>query len=534
MAQTVISTGATVGDGTGTKARDAGAIINGNFAELFENNRFVTPQQHGVVEGSVSAAQRVLNGVAFQNAILAAHSSFTGAGKTLYVPAGTYEIDLPGGLEVNKYGARWIGTRASHIVQYANNTPIITFGQKNTSTASETAAQVIDGLSVRYGNVQLSTNTLSNAVVFSRVWMGTYKNFDIGDVNQQYPNAKYMFRGVWMTNNFFFSNCLENFRIKHFFSVGIGFTVQGTGNSFTNIYVSNGNLNQTIGTVSACVSLDANGAVIQENVWNQLNLEWSNVFYGISMNNARNQVFNSLHVEGVHLRGIDPYFRHNSSASAVYNGLTLLNCQPTTNEGSIFGMGWDSSVTVNLMTTENFNNTSSKTIHIVRHDTGSSVRRPSIKILQARFGSNSILSTADSTTIDTSGGTSYDQSRPLKEFSNVLPMTPGLSTIGDVDLVVLGPAYRHTIRANTALTANRVITLSNKWNSAVGLTLPNGCQHRIWRTAAATGAFTLTVNTSTNADGSSPTLIKTLAAGEYIDVTLEGGVWIKTGEGSIS
>ena len=136
----------------------------------------------------------------------------------------------------------------------------------------------------------------------------------------------------------------------------------------------------------------------------------------------------------------------------------------------------------------------------------------------------------------TVGGTN-DTSRPLKVLGGVLPMTPGLSTVGDVDTVVSGMSHRHTIRANSPLTANRSITLTNKYDltgqPGATLGLPNGCEHRICRSSTATGAFTFTVNTSAAADGTSPTSLGTLEPGQFMDVVIEAGVWVVVGRGSL-
>lgn len=538
MAIQSINVGSVADDGTGDSLRVAGGKINANFAELSASlasagggvSNFWTPQQSGVVPGiGVSAQQRLDNGTAFQAAIDYANANRL----TLFVPYGDYEINYPGGLQVDGYSFRWIGSKRSHIWQYADNTPIITFGKRDTTSASETATQTIDGLSVRYGNVQPSTNTSSNAIVFSRVWMGDYRNFDVGEVNDLRENATLMYRGVYCTNGFFFSNTLTNIRIKHFHNTGLRWNVQGTGNTFRNIYISNGNLNQGIGTVSSCLSINANGAVLQDSVWDQVNCEWSNAYHAIDMVNARNQVFNSLHVEGVHLRANTAMFKMNSSCSVTFNGVTISDCQPTTANGKVFGMGWDSHAIVTTIGFEKFNQVTPVTINLVASDDGNEIRRALIKIESLKLNANVVLNNADLTTV---GGTN-DTSRPLKVLGGVLPMTPGLSTVGDVDTVVSGMSHRHTIRADSPLTANRSITLTNKYDltgqPGATLGLPNGCEHRICRSSTATGAFTFTVNTSAAADGTSPTSLGTLEPGQFMDVVIEAGVWVVVGRGSL-
>lgn len=531
-----LKTNMPVGTVGGTSVQDIHDLID-TFESMIGSgggggvSNFWTPQQSGVVTGTgVSAQQRIDNGVAFQAAIDYANTNRL----TLFVPYGDYEINLVGGLQVDGYSFRWIGSKRSHIWQYADNTPIITFGKRDTNSTNETATQTIDGLSVRYGNVQPDTNTGSNAIVFSRVWMGDYRNFDVGEVNDLRENATYMYKGIFCTNGFFFSNSLTNIRIKHFHHSGLHWSVQGTGNAFRNIYISNGNLNQGIGTVASCLNLNAGGAVLQDSTWDQLNCEWSNAFHVIDMVNARNQVFNSLHIEGVHLRSNTAMIKMNSSASATFNGVTISDCQPTTANGKVFGMGWDSHAVVTTIGFEKFNQVAPKTINLVASDDGNEIRRAVIKILSMKLNANAVLHNSDLTTV---GGVN-DTSRPLKELSGVLPTVSGISTVGDADIVSGGMSHRYTVRCNSPLTANRAITFTNKYDLSgqpgQTLGLPNGCAHRVWRTAAATGAFTYTVNQSSNADGSSPTAIATLAPGEYIDIVLETGTWIKVGQGTIT
>jgi hypothetical protein len=93
---------------------------------------------------------------------------------------------------------------------------------------------------------------------------------------------------------------------------------------------------------------------------------------------------------------------------------------------------------------------------------------------------------------------------------------------GDASITVQCDVDAETQFFNTPLTANRTCTLSvtGAWN---------GAQFRIVRTAAATGASTLTVQTPLGGN-------KVLAAGQWVDVEFDGlvaGAWRQTGFGSL-
>lgn len=95
------------------------------------------------------------------------------------------------------------------------------------------------------------------------------------------------------------------------------------------------------------------------------------------------------------------------------------------------------------------------------------------------------------------------------------PLQRGVQVRGDVDVSATARNAYHTQRWNSPLTTNRTLTLS----TTGGLT---GDCFRVVRTAAATGAFNLSVGG-----------LKNLAAGQWCDVEFDGTAWVLTAFGSL-
>jgi len=92
----------------------------------------------------------------------------------------------------------------------------------------------------------------------------------------------------------------------------------------------------------------------------------------------------------------------------------------------------------------------------------------------------------------------------------------GITTVGDANATFDRNSIYRTLRYNTALTANRTITLSTT-------NMQNGEKLRVVRTSAATGAFNLDVGG-----------LKTLtAASQWCDVEFNGTAWILVANGTL-
>lgn len=89
--------------------------------------------------------------------------------------------------------------------------------------------------------------------------------------------------------------------------------------------------------------------------------------------------------------------------------------------------------------------------------------------------------------------------------------------VGDNAKTLTVGTHEQTQRWNTAITADRAVTLSTTGAH-------NGAKWHIVRTAAATGAFNLNVGTGP---------LKALTAGQWCEVTFDGSAWILTAFGSL-
>jgi len=104
----------------------------------------------------------------------------------------------------------------------------------------------------------------------------------------------------------------------------------------------------------------------------------------------------------------------------------------------------------------------------------------------------------------------------VKLHSIIRSVSPTISSDnGDMDVTLIHDRNALTQRFNTALTANRTITLNTSLAH-------RGARFRIVREAGATGGSTLDVGG-----------LKSLAVGEWVDIEYSGSAWILTGYGSL-
>jgi hypothetical protein len=96
---------------------------------------------------------------------------------------------------------------------------------------------------------------------------------------------------------------------------------------------------------------------------------------------------------------------------------------------------------------------------------------------------------------------------------------PGSITRGNQDSTFLPHTWPTAVIYNTALTADRAVTLS----TLAGYVF-KGARARIIRTAASTGAFNLNVGTGP---------LKALATGQWCEVEYDGSAWLLTAAGSL-
>lgn len=216
----------------------------------------------GIESGSLgndAAAQRRRNGEALQEALDRAAETR----RFFELPPGRYEIDRQGGLAMRRGSLRWIGTRASQIVQFASNTPILHVGPSLDDRRGSVTGVVLDGARLEYATDQGDAPE-SNALQLNRIWMCRFENLELGDVfagrGTRSARARIALRlRDSGPGSFVFSCSFRDIRARGFAQAGLFCDAAGTGNLFQNCYFTNNAGGRPTGRVR---SADRNGATL--------------------------------------------------------------------------------------------------------------------------------------------------------------------------------------------------------------------------------------------------------------------------------
>ena len=215
--------------------------------------------------------------------------------------AATIEIDNSGGIVVPAVG---VGFRARlnqncAIVQYGTNTPILTIADP--AGASYKYDVDWDGGSFDYGVAQTGdTNSIAvllGAMAYCRI-TGINANAQASDpaayVAFQIGNSDY----AGSAPSAFFSNTLGRINAEKSQYANMARFIGGTGNVFTDIYLSNGGNAATASPLSQAGFYDHPQGVASDNVFIRLNVEHNQVGAGVIWtNNVYNETFINLHLE---------------------------------------------------------------------------------------------------------------------------------------------------------------------------------------------------------------------------------------------
>lgn len=318
---------------------------------------------------------------------------------------------------------------------------------------------------------------------------------------------------------------------------------RGTGSVWNNIYITGNGQNV------ACrggVLLLSTG----QNTFNQLNCEWMKCRYALQADACNGLVINSPNFEGntptnSNASGFGVLMHFSSLTTVTINGGTIANTQfdQTANgvaNGVLFSAFAQSHVEV-------------RGVHIAATKKTGTVRASlfgtdgNVPMDQAygQFYNITLRRTSgvDYHNLDDlcwhtlssapvaagSGGTTHGPLRIFNNFVGVafgVPVTWGLTgATGSAATTIYPMPHGNWQRFNSVLTGNVTITLSNKIEPALTDAtlpiprLPSGTTMRVTRTAAASGAFTFTVN---NHNG---TAVTTINAGQSADFLFNGTDW---------
>lgn len=271
----------------------------------------VTNVAGGVVLGTgMSAQQKIDNGTLLNNALALAAAN----GWWVESSPGNVQVDAQKLDGAQKVGIQIVGgvsgvdLRGLNIYQYAVNHPILTIGHPSTRIYS---------LNAKLGSTAFGVDQVGNTAAVG-VQLGALANCDL-DINvggyglDGYHDPYY---GVKSIAGTIWSN-------RYRMSVNGGqanlvyIDADGTGCHWENCY---------FGGHRSGLPFTSGGLYIktqEQNVFNQCNIEWI-IGQALTLDNAKGQVFNSLHLEGIKMTaGANPAFIRMISSEAIFNGLEL-------------------------------------------------------------------------------------------------------------------------------------------------------------------------------------------------------------------
>lgn len=501
--------------------------------------------ERGVVQGTLpGTTERTANTTAFNTAIAECIS----AGRKLWVPPGRYEIY--GAIIINGSYFRWDGTLGAVIVQYNLGAPVIHVGPPLGTAGTATEGIVIDGVTLKYSGTATGTATSTssvaatvtasevggNALELTGVWMSSFANIDIGDVNANLAGrVSVPWRGILCDGTPGtvppFSNTWNRIRIKHFGYRGIdaprpAYDGASTGSVWINTYLS-------CGDGDGQGDLTANGGCgVYFQMQKQLNLqtfnvEWMKAPSLMVLDNCIQAEVTGFNLEGTSVKlaaSGDAGFIDMINSKGAFRGFTTLASSVLTANNianaALFRLYDGSYVEVGDISIENTIKTTAPgtpPFSLFRHMTGGTGNQ-NVRISlsgEISFNSNHNVQAFDTFLLSTAGAGQSIYTE-LIGLNNSTPYSvPHASTgthytAGTCGVLVLAP------------TANRSITLSNLTAAGSGIIIPRGTRRTI---AHSTGVFTITV---LNHNGSTVRALPTTINTAY-DFVFDGTNWIHVG-----
>lgn len=514
--------------GDGSPVVSAPAIIRGT----------VSLGSSGVISGKgLTSDARIANGAAIQAAINRAISN----NKFFEAPPGDYEIDLAGGLVVDAEGFVWIGSINTKLTQFASNTPVITLGNA-VSTGNGSKAMSIFGLTALYG-VDQTGNTNANAIVMGSSWQCRYEQIRGADrIGYFKPYRSIYFKSIG-TDQWFFSNAMRDCGFGHAQQEIWRHSLMSTGCVYQNIYIGGGNPNitayPTTSTIGV-VSFNTGGIRGADSVFEQFNIEWVSGNHILYLYNARQYVFDSLHIEGCALAGDHPSFLYLDYSEVQGAGWTFENCRiPTGLTGGtpeIFGGYGPSKVTVDGLRlgwlTLAGADTNVASAYNMMNFGGERVGYSSRVTLRnmyieggGTYGGNTLIPSGDAPyPTSAAGGERTAGGNYIYDGNEQYFENPGY--VIDNDFTVYGSIRNPSIRYPASCAANRTLILSDKLGSSgwqATAKVRSGAMVHLYRQNG-TAANTVTVK---NLTSGGTTLATSSTADVHYRFQFDGTNWAK-------
>lgn len=465
---------------------------------------------HGLVatrDGESTQAQRIQNGVEFQKAINYAVDNRKFFEVPHPGPGLEYAIESATGLTIpiGATGFEWQGQQGVVIKQFQNNAPVLTVGG-----ATETQRILVDGVALRYNEDQAG-NTSSVALKLGALWQSTFRRITTGAAHL---SARPYVGCDIIPSEFFFSNIVEDCRFFRSEQSMLRHRCLGTGNIFRNVYCSGRTSGGVAGAVAIPVEIDAAGSALQENVYEQLNIEWCIAPIILTFENVRQISMISTHFEGNRLSGASGAFVYSVISSPNFHGLVFLSNRIDSADGAsgsnnAYFKGWQSgTINVNGCYIEATGNIDLDHYLFYQGD-GSDGYEGNPAIFQMRnFRTSGHSQTYANLSIDRALPRASFGTHVINSAAELYSFEPNSDTKGlflkpTASMTVWGCHENPCIHIVNPLTADIDIVCSNVKGPAAtrgaGVPIQAGRQICVRRASAATGAFNVNVRNHDNA-----------------------------------
>lgn len=334
MARQVLNSGLSLTEGSFDKGNliDVMSVVNksdANFEEVYADiaeleagvptlirKRYVIRDGiDGIVKDTVDDAQAAVNLAAMQAIVDEADAN----GGIIEMEQETIEIS--GGpliVRSSANGLIWDSPTFARLTQRTDNVAILQLGD----TAAVGQNLRFSGINLHYLNDQ-SGNTSANACVIYNQWKSSIGNIQVANT----LTTARPYRGIYIPQNQTLFSCnFSNLYVfqPHFSCLHIANF--GTGNAFTNVYLSGTGPAGTAQAVTNPFLWEmSGGSQMHDSVFNQLNVEWCITNKCLRFNNVRGAVVNSLHVEQCILAGAGPTIISNSISNILINSGAILD-----------------------------------------------------------------------------------------------------------------------------------------------------------------------------------------------------------------
>ncbi len=284
------------------------------------NNFYITGYKNSDGEriqlGSVSAAQRILNGEILQEAVNYGAST----GKNIIPFRTRCEFFLDGGLIIPSGSVNWIGKKGSTLlVNYADDCPVLVLGDNTSGSGNRS----FKGVRCWYGADQTG-NTGAVAIRVGTGWSEYLEDVEtIFSPHKPWIGA--LFDGIPSTpgQEFFFQISLRGWRLGQCQHTSLQINNPGTPNIYSNFYLTGGGHPNVAELSGPLLDKDVFGGRVDGDTMELLNLEWAKTNILARFDGVNKTVLENVHCEGDYMSGGSPCLFYFENGGATITGLNL-------------------------------------------------------------------------------------------------------------------------------------------------------------------------------------------------------------------